>query len=309
LFSFRASLMANVPEAYFQYPDGRWLDAACDFALAYPMLDQTRRYRFIPIHAYRYTESNPHSHHNQAQERQTLSSPKQRQCAQLVLAMPPLPRIDQKDEPALAAAALRASKHDPATAWEPACAVRLLETTPALLDELPASQLHELDAVLLTEWQQQLKRLTKPKVLIGGAGPQMDALRCIVTQGGGQFTLWRAQQATDAEPAPDAQTVLTPWAEYVLDDEAAYLPEVDAIVRRGPFDMVVLSPDAWGGRCQPLIALAALGPLLPEVNFQFYVLGPQLETLQVAGQEIANAMGGVDVKVDGQRTPWLRVRS
>jgi len=309
LFSFRASLMANVPEHYFQYPDGRWLDAACDFALAYPMLDQTRRYRFIPIHAYRYTESNPESHHNQAQERQSLSSPKQRQCAQVVLSHPPLPRLDQKEAPP-AAPGHTGQRHDLATAWETACAVQLLQTLPTLLDHIDVTQLQEVDAMLLTEWHQRLHRIPEPKVLIGGSGKQAAALHCLVTQLGGHVTHWQAHAADQTSAAEQsAHIVSTPWAEYVLGNDTAYLPEIGAIEHLAPFDMVVLETDAWGGRCLPLVGLAALGPLLRAEAFLFYVLGKHMETLREAKLAVEEAMPGLTIELQGRRNPWLRVGS
>lgn len=63
-FTFRAELLANVDEGYFKDDDGEWFMSACDWAIAYPILDQTRRYRYIPKIAYRYTTGNPESHHN-----------------------------------------------------------------------------------------------------------------------------------------------------------------------------------------------------------------------------------------------------
>ena len=90
-FSFRTELFAQVPAALLQDDDGRWLQCACDFAIAFPLLDQTRRYLHLPIEAYRYTATNPQSHHNQAGPSQVLSSPAQQASARLVLSRPALP--------------------------------------------------------------------------------------------------------------------------------------------------------------------------------------------------------------------------
>lgn len=90
-FSFRSALFASVPEDRFQDERGEWLTAACDFAIAFPLLDQTRRYKYLPIRAYRYTATNPASHHNRDAQSQGLNSRRQQDSAQRVLAKPPLP--------------------------------------------------------------------------------------------------------------------------------------------------------------------------------------------------------------------------
>ncbi len=64
LFSFRRELFGRVPESYLKDSSGQWFTSACDFAIAFPVLDQTRRWKFVPKDAYRYTMSNPASHHN-----------------------------------------------------------------------------------------------------------------------------------------------------------------------------------------------------------------------------------------------------
>jgi predicted O-methyltransferase YrrM len=89
-FSFRHALFRAVPAHYLQDEEGRWLRAACDLAIAYPVLDQTRRYLHIPRNAYRYTSSNPESHHNRDAQAKGLNSREQQASAQVVLRKPPL---------------------------------------------------------------------------------------------------------------------------------------------------------------------------------------------------------------------------
>lgn len=88
LFSFRQLLIQRVPDSYFKDESGAWLDCACDMAIAYPVLDQTRRYLFLPRAAYRYTTTNPLSHHA---GHGGLSSPRQRERAEWVRSQAPLP--------------------------------------------------------------------------------------------------------------------------------------------------------------------------------------------------------------------------
>lgn len=90
-FSFRAELFANVPEDYLCDDSGHWFPAACDRAIALPILDQTRRYKFLPVSALRYTASNPNSHHNRDPKSAHFSSRQQSACAEQVAAKPPLP--------------------------------------------------------------------------------------------------------------------------------------------------------------------------------------------------------------------------
>ncbi|MFG5410632.1 glycosyltransferase family A protein [Piscinibacter sakaiensis] len=90
-FSFRTELLDGIDAGYFQDETGRWLGAACDRALALPVLDQTRRYRHLPVRAYRYTVSNPASHHNRDPQSVNFSSREQQRCAEVVDAKPPLP--------------------------------------------------------------------------------------------------------------------------------------------------------------------------------------------------------------------------
>ena len=89
-FSFRASLFISIPVEYFQQPSGEWITSACDFAIAYPILDQTRRYLFIKRNSYLYNSTNPLSHHNQDGQRMGLNSRNQSQNAAIVLNKKPL---------------------------------------------------------------------------------------------------------------------------------------------------------------------------------------------------------------------------
>lgn len=309
LFSFRASLLETVPEEYFQHPDGNWLDAACDLAIAYPILDQTRRYQYIPVHAYRYTESNPQSHHNQAAERQTLSSPKQRACAQIVLSKAPLPRRDVEDgatsAPRPAATAAHVAGGSP---WETACAVHLTQTVPSLLQSVPAQELNTVDALQLLAWQQHLGRIPGRQVLCIGSGAELEALACLATQQGATVT--RLRPADSAEPlAPVQDDVPAPWAEYILDDAPAYLPELSALPEGPAFDTVVVAASAWGGRRLPLVGLAAIAPLMHPTHFDLWMLGLNGDEMRQAQQLITEAMPELQTHVGASRHPALHIQA
>lgn len=308
LFSFRASLLETVPEDYFQHPDGQWLDAACDLAIAYPILDQTRRYHYIPVHAYRYTESNPQSHHNQAEERQTLSSPKQRACAQIVLSKAPLPRLDLAEASTPVARPAPPAPVAAASPWETACAVHLAQQVPSLLQTVPATELNALDAVQLLAWQQHLGLIPGRQVLCVGTGPALEALACLATQQGACVTRLRASDsATPLAPVQD--DIAAPWAEYILEDAPAYLPELAALPEGPAFDTVVVAADAWGGKRLPLVGLAAIAPLMHPTHFDLWMLGLPADELRQAQDLIGQAMPDVTIGCTASRLPSLHIQA
>lgn len=98
LFSFRHSLFKNIPEQYFKSDDGSWLTAACDLSIAYPILDQTRRYKYIRKIAYEYTVDRDLSHHNKHGEPDSLTSDHQLQSADCILLKTALPLVNVLEE-------------------------------------------------------------------------------------------------------------------------------------------------------------------------------------------------------------------
>lgn len=101
-FTFRSELLGNVGESYFKDENDAWFMSACDWAIAYPILDQTRRYHYIPENAYRYTTSNPHSHHNSDPNNPPkggkFTSALQKHNAEQVLNKPPLPCVRNRSQ-------------------------------------------------------------------------------------------------------------------------------------------------------------------------------------------------------------------
>lgn len=296
LFSFRAALLARVPQGHFQYPDGRWLDAACDLAIAYPMLDQTRRYRFLPVRAYCYTESNPGSHHQLAGEPEAMSSPRQRECAQIVLAKPALPRIDEPgDQPANAAPQPAPAEPYRGSPW---VAARLARAVPSLLEALPPDTLDGLDPELLWDWWQWLARRPGARLLAVGADPHIDALAVLAQATGATLRRLRGGPGDSAAA----------WTEVGFDVHTARLPDPAALDGE-QFDAVHLAPDAWDGVAQPVVALAAFAPHLNLAQPRLVFGGLAGTRAEVAGTEIAALVPELSARRAGARGDALVVES
>lgn len=312
LFSFRAALLANVPEHYFQHENGRWLDAACDVAIALPILDQTRRYEFLPLQAYRYNETNPQSHHNLAGERQALSSPMQRRCAAVVAAKAPLPRIDimkiapdpsaKNDPPASAAGQVFTQ----AQSWEPAAAAYLATLMPSLLEQVPVEEIADLDPMLGLAWLQHLKRRPASNILALGHGSNTAMLECLAQHQAASLTVVvPADQATEAVSHRTA-LIRAPWAEYEIDGARCYLPQLDVQAAGAPYDMVLVDASAWGASRSPLIAMAALAPHMDLEHFDVWMLGLSEPELASARRDLSDNLPMATVKTASRGVLHIR---
>ena len=208
-FSFRAELFANVPESYLQDDNGRWFPAACDRAIALPILDQTRRYKFMPVSALRYTTNNPNSHHNRDPRGAAFSSREQSACAELIHAKPPLPctrgvlgeHADGDEAPGKKVAAPAARAPAPAApealvqaelraddVWSQLAAATLAQRCPALLELMMDGQAAPLALREAWRWWNWLQASGRaPAVLEIGAGPLAAPLKAMVHALGGRF--------------------------------------------------------------------------------------------------------------------------
>lgn len=206
-FSFRKSLFDAVPASYLQDGQGQWLSAACDFAIAYPVLDQTRRYHHIARPAYQYTETNLASHHNQDAQSRGLNSRLQQQNAQLVLAKPALPCTRFVTEvPALLDAALgqqfaqlddklRRTLEALARLQESAAAAPFVQRALEVLDvreQVPLAWLRDaggwaLDVGLLHHLAGILDGYKNPRVLEFGSGRGSKVLAKLCANRGGSL--------------------------------------------------------------------------------------------------------------------------
>lgn len=204
-FSFRQSLFDNLPPEYLQDDAGRWFECACDFAIAYPILDQTRRYLHLPRTSYRYTATNPQSHHQQAA--QGLSSDRQRIAARQVLAKQPLAlaRNFQSHAPSVAQSLSTRLSQTQEGLLHCRRAIQALEervkeipfqtlALQRLVDRegVPASWLREaggwaLDIGLLAHIADVLDGYPQPRVLEFGSGRGTKTLAKLVANRGGRL--------------------------------------------------------------------------------------------------------------------------
>jgi len=339
-FSFRSELLAQVPESYFRDDQGQWLAAACDFAIAYPVLDQTRRYKHLPIRAYRYTATNPQSHHNRDTHATGLSSRQQQACARQVLAKPALPCTREAlpapagNETARSALStpltlsatmpslptltpsLRASVPALDPAWSQVAAMKLAERCPALLDlAMDGAGLGlGLDTAQTWRWWQWLKSGTQsPRVLEIGAGPVAAALHAMVQAQGGTMTsacsdrsralgLYARLQVAGIE----SEVLHLPQVEIELDGELAQLPNLQLLSEQTQaYDIVILSAAHAGARPRDCrLALAMFADKLNPQGFRICLWSPGDAELraQVAQrwQALAPHLRYADHALDGQ---------
>lgn len=311
-FSFRADLLRAVTEDYFQDERGDWLQAACDLAIAYPVLDQTRRWRYLPLRSYRYTASNPASHHNQDPQSRGFNSRAQQRAAEIVLAKPALPcrrwlLADHGAADHALALALQRAAALPATpaaavapapapapaatdAWTQTAAATLTARCPALLNLVLDGQDAAPDAALLWRWWQWLQRgggasarARAPQVLEIGAGPLTAPLHALVHGLGGRITSVCADRdaalalyARLHSAGLDAEVLHAPLAEAEFDGVQARFPDLATL----PDDAAGYDVAIVGSGCSPdgaraaLLALPMLAPRLSGDGFRVCLWSP-----------------------------------
>ena len=309
-FSFRGELLQGVPQDYFQDEHGQWLQSACDQAIAWPMLDQTRRWRHLPQVMLRYTSANPQSHHNLGPQANAYSSRQQSRNAEIVLAKPPLPcrrwllaehgaadhavavlmqrvAVSAPTPAATVAPAILAgpAAPDPASPWRHAAAATLAARCPALpllaLDD-PANA---PDVALAWRWWHWLQAGGgAPRVLEIGAGTLAPLLHALVQGLGGQITsvhgdreaALQLQARLQAAGLPaDVQWV--PLAQAEFDGVQARFPELGRLADEASgYDVAIVgtaaSPD---GARAALLALPMIAPRLAAAGFRLCLWSPQ----------------------------------
>ncbi|GAP38210.1 glycosyltransferase family 2 protein [Piscinibacter sakaiensis] len=300
-FSFRTELLDGIDAGYFQDETGRWLGAACDRALALPVLDQTRRYRHLPVRAYRYTVSNPASHHNRDPQSVNFSSREQQRCAEVVDAKPPLPcrrwlfgpqaagdaalaALQQRLLLALAgraappvATATAAVSTPPAPAaaeetWSRVAAAELHARCPGLLALALDGQAPPPPVALLWTWWQWLQRgPAAPRVLQIGAGPLSAAWTALVQGLGGRCTV----VSGDAERAMALYARLDSAG---LAGDVRHAPAVAAEFEghAGQFPNLALLPEALGELDAVIVAAGEGGELSADAVLALPMVAPRL---------------------------------
>lgn len=95
-FSFRRELFKSVCTQDLQSSQGRWFRAACDVALATPILEQTIRRRFLDEVLYVYNRSNPLGHNSTGPQAAPFLSQTQLENAMEISARPgTMPPVDR----------------------------------------------------------------------------------------------------------------------------------------------------------------------------------------------------------------------
>ncbi len=282
-FSFRASLLSAVPKSYFQDAAGEWLPAACDIAIAFPILDQTRRYEYIPVNAYRYTSSNPQSHHNLDPQSAGLNSAIQQRCAQEIARKQPL---------ALTRPVLQPAKITP----KPVPAKKPVSNTPANLDiveKLAAEALAQrcpelLDAIAFCgPSQMRPLQLWAIRKILESAGPQLRilhvgmprsalALAALAQQLGGHVVALAASEVEAQELLMRAQlsgleealtVVATQVVEASFGDVTAPFPDTRVLGSDIKFEMVVVDLPSSLPQGSALVSLTMVAEWLSRQKF------------------------------------------
>jgi len=303
-FSFRAELFAEVPESHFLDDMGEWLMAACDLAIAFPILDQPRRYRFLPVNAYRYTATNPTSHHNQDPQAVGLSSRKQMRSAEIVLSKPPLPcrrwvfgnhaagdqligSLQQKviaSQQAIAQQLSGQAPRQPVEAvaqdpWAHVAATTMHERCPGLLSLAMQPGPERLDVGLLWGWWQWLQRgPATPRVLSIGCGPLSAPLHTLVRGLGGHMTSISADQAqamalfaTLDSIGLESEVLHVPMTEAEFESHTGRFPNLAALPdEANSYDVVIVSADHAGPT--PADSILSLPMVLPRLNMEAFRL-------------------------------------
>lgn len=303
-FSFRAELLAGVPADYFQDDQGDWLQSACDQAIAWPMLDQTRRWRHLPQVMLRYTSTNPQSHHRRGPQANPYSSREQSRNAAIVLAKPPLPcrrwllaehgaadhalaqvlHGGPAGAPGDRAAAAPAIDPD-AQAWRQAACTTLAAQCPALAMLALDGQLPPPDVTLAWRWWQWLRDAgAAPRLLEIGAGPLAPLLHALVHGLGGRVTSVCADPAEAARLAQvlrsaglDADVRTVPLADAEFGGVRARFPDLRALDDevQGFGAAVVGTAASPDGARAGLLALPMLAPRLRPDGFRLCLWSPE----------------------------------
>jgi hypothetical protein len=322
LFSFRASLLDNVPEGYFRDEAGQWFMAACDIALALPILDQTRRYEFIPVNAHRYTATNPYSHHNLDPQSNGLNSPAQQRSARDAFNKPPLPltRPAKTEAPRVAAAAF-AGSYSPdiapvnmastgaADAWQATASEILIAGYPTLLDAQSAAGCNPLTPIQIWALRRAaFGRSDTPNILhigsprsalvlaslIAGQNAALNCLCITPEQVGDLEARFVASGLTESVSIVETESAMVGF-----EDVSAIFPDTRRIDESVKFDLVVVDlKDTSYPSESALLALPALANNLSPVGFNLCLFARDRATEAMAAKRWASVSTGLKISLD-----------
>ncbi len=323
LFSFRASLLDNIPEGYFQDNAGHWFMAACDIALALPILDQTRRYEFMPVNAHRYTATNPYSHHNLDPNSNGLNSTAQQRSAQDAFNKPPLPLTRpaktvaaKAAAPAVVAsylsdlpAATSVAPVAASDAWQTTASEILVAGYPTLLDAQSAAGRNPLTPIQIWALRRAaLGRSDAPNILhigaprsalvlaslLAGSNAGLNCLCVTPEQAGDLEARFIASGLTEGVSIIEAEA-----ATIGFEDISAYFPDTRRIAEDVKFDLVVVDLQNTSYPAESaLVALPALANNLSPAGFNLCLFAKDRATEVLAAKRWASVSAGLKFSLD-----------
>jgi hypothetical protein len=322
LFSFRASLLDNIPEGYFQDNAGQWFMAACDIALALPILDQTRRYEFIPVNAHRYTASNPYSHHNLDPQSNGLNSTAQQRSAQDAFNKPPLPLTRPAKTLATKAAmpvfsgsrlpdtaAVGATPASATEAWQVTASEILVAGYPTLLDAQSAAGRNPLTPIQIWALRRAaLGRSDTPNILHIGAPRSALVLASLLSgsNAGLNCLCITPEQVGDLEArfiasglTESVSIIETEAATVGFEEVSAIFPDTRQIGEDVKFDLVVVDLQNTSYPTESaLLALPALANNLSPAGFSLCLFAQDRATEAMVATRWASVSAGLKFSLD-----------
>ncbi|NLR96404.1 glycosyltransferase family 2 protein [Rhizobium sp. P38BS-XIX] len=327
-FSFRASLLDNIPESYFRDNAGQWFMAACDIALALPILDQTRRYEYMPINAHCYTASNPYSHHNLDPNSRGLNSTSQQRSAQDAFNKPPLPvtrpvatTAAPKPAPVVFAdnAAPDVSSIVVGTdVWQKTASDILVSGYPTLLDAQSVAGRNPLTPMQIWALRRAaFARSDKPNILHIGAPRSALALASLVAgQDIGLNCLCiTPEQVADLDArftasglTDNISIIETEAANVGFEDISATFPDTRQIGADVKFELVVVDLQNTSYPTESaLLALPALANNLSPFGFNLCLFAQDRATEVMAAKRWASVSAGLKFSLDAMGGSGLMV--
>lgn len=307
LFSFRADLLDTVPESYFKNSRGEWLPAACDIALALPILDQTRRYEFIPVNAHRYTATNPYSHHNMDPNSQGLNSTIQRYCAHEVFNKPPLPLLNRarwrtaSKQKALMASEVVGTNEalDPMVATCPA--LRKAQSV-VLRDRMPPKQIQALHQIILQKKYGNILHIgtASSAVYLAAIVAEMaDVTLTCLTSSSEQAAELR-EGLSESDLLQVVKIVEGDNKFFAVEDVGSYFPDAGGLGTDHKFSIIVVDTrDHLDEVDFATIAFPAIASAIEPSGFNLGVITGMQATASVVAKKLSSLSSGLEFRLGG----------